>query len=38
VNLLRHERRHKRGMKARRKRAGWDQDYLLTGCEFCNLP
>ena len=29
VNLLRHERRHKRGMKARRKRAGWDQDYLL---------
>jgi predicted transposase YbfD/YdcC len=28
VNLLRHERRHKRGMKARRKRAGWDQDYL----------
>jgi len=29
VNLLRPERRHKRGMKARRKRAGWDQDYLL---------
>src|SRR6266700_1925047 len=29
VNLLRHERRHKRGIKARRKRAGWDQDYLL---------
>jgi len=29
VNLLRHERHHKRGMKARRKRAGWDQDYLL---------
>ena len=23
VNLLRRERRHKRGMKARRKRAGW---------------
>ena len=29
VNLLRRERRHKRGIKARRKRAGWDQDYLL---------
>lgn len=29
VNLLRHERHHKRGIKARRKRAGWDQDYLL---------
>jgi len=29
VNLLRHERHHKRGMKARRKRAGWDQDYLV---------
>ena len=28
VNLLRHERRHKRGSKARRKRAGWEQDYL----------
>ncbi|HSX80825.1 MAG TPA: ISAs1 family transposase [Candidatus Saccharimonadia bacterium] len=29
INLLRQERRHKRGMKARRKRAGWDRDYLL---------
>jgi predicted transposase YbfD/YdcC len=29
VNLLRHERRHKWGIKARRKRAGWNQDYLL---------
>lgn len=29
VNLLRHERHHKRGIKARRKRAGWDQNYLL---------
>src|SRR6266700_967291 len=29
MKLLRHERRHKRGIKARRKRAGWDQDYLL---------
>ena len=29
VHLLRRARRHKRGMKARRKRAGWDQEYLL---------
>jgi len=29
MNLLRQERRHKRGIKARRKRAGWDRDYLL---------
>jgi predicted transposase YbfD/YdcC len=29
VNLLRHESQHKRGIKARRKRAGWDRDYLL---------
>lgn len=29
VNLLRRERQHKRGIKARRKRAGWDQGYLL---------
>lgn len=34
VNLLRRESGHKRGIKARRKRAGWDRDYLfqvLTG-------
>jgi len=34
LNLLRRERHHKRGIKARRKRAGWDRDYLskvLTG-------
>ena len=34
LNLLRRERSHKRGIKARRKRAGWDRDYLvqvLTG-------
>jgi predicted transposase YbfD/YdcC len=33
-NLLRRETHHKRGIKARRKRAGWDRDYLvqvLTG-------
>ena len=33
-NLLRREPHHKRGIKARRKRAGWDRDYLvqvLTG-------
>ena len=29
LNLLRRESRHKRGMKARRKRAGWDRAYLL---------
>lgn len=29
VNLLRRESPHKRGIKARRKRAGWDRDYLL---------
>ena len=29
VNLLRRERYHKRGIKARRKRAGWDRGYLL---------
>ena len=34
INLLRQERRHKRGMKARRKRAGWDRDYLLHGHWF----
>jgi predicted transposase YbfD/YdcC len=34
LNLLQREVRHKRGIKARRKRAGWDRDYLfqvLTG-------
>jgi predicted transposase YbfD/YdcC len=29
LNLLRRESDHKRGIKARRKRAGWDRDYLL---------
>ena len=29
LNLLRRESRHKRGIKARRKRAGWDRGYLL---------
>ena len=29
LNLLRRESGHKRGIKARRKRAGWDRDYLL---------
>jgi predicted transposase YbfD/YdcC len=29
LNLLRRESSHKRGIKARRKRAGWDRDYLL---------
>lgn len=29
LNLLKRESQHKRGIKARRKRAGWDQDYLL---------
>ena len=28
LNLLRRERHHTRGIKARRKRAGWDRDYL----------
>jgi predicted transposase YbfD/YdcC len=34
LNLLRREPGHKRGIKARRKRAGWERDYLfrvLTG-------
>jgi predicted transposase YbfD/YdcC len=34
VNLVRREPSHKRGIKARRKRAGWDREYLvriLTG-------
>lgn len=30
LNLLRRESGHKRGIKARRKRAGWDRDYLFT--------
>lgn len=29
LNLLKRESKHKRGIKARRKRAGWDRDYLL---------
>ena len=29
LNLLRREPHHKRGIKARRKRAGWDHDYLV---------
>ena len=29
LNLLKRESSHKRGIKARRKRAGWDRDYLL---------
>jgi predicted transposase YbfD/YdcC len=29
LNRLRRESQHKRGIKARRKRAGWDRDYLL---------
>jgi predicted transposase YbfD/YdcC len=29
LNLLRRESSHTRGIKARRKRAGWDRDYLL---------
>jgi predicted transposase YbfD/YdcC len=29
LNLLRQDTRHKRGLKTRRHRAGWDDDYLL---------
>ena len=29
LNLLKRESQHKRGIKARRKRAGWDREYLL---------
>jgi predicted transposase YbfD/YdcC len=29
LNLLKRESQHKRGIKVRRKRAGWDRDYLL---------
>jgi predicted transposase YbfD/YdcC len=31
LNLLRREPHHKRGIKARHKRAGWDRDYLVQG-------
>jgi predicted transposase YbfD/YdcC len=30
VNLLKRERTNKHGVKAKRNRAGWDNDYLLT--------
>jgi predicted transposase YbfD/YdcC len=30
LNLLRQETKHKRGIKAKQKRAGWDNDYLTT--------
>ena len=29
LNMLKRESQHKRGIKARRKRAGWDRTYLL---------
>ena len=29
LNLLQRESGHKRGIKARRKRAGWDRQYLI---------
>jgi hypothetical protein len=29
LNLLQQESGHKRGIKARRKRAGWDRQYLI---------
>ncbi len=41
LNLLRHEPHHKRGITARRKRAGWDRDSLvqvLTGEPKCACP
>ena len=30
LNLLKRETTSKGGVKARRKRAGWDEDYLIT--------
>ncbi len=41
VNLLRREPHHTRGIKARRKRAGWDRDDLVqvvTGVTYMRLP
>ena|SRR5215510_224844 len=41
LNLLRRESGHKRGIKARRKRAGWERDYLcqvFTGEAKCAYP
>jgi hypothetical protein len=32
MNLLRRESQHKRGIKARRKRDGWDRGYLQGNC------
>jgi hypothetical protein len=29
MNLLRQDKKNKRGLKARSKRASWDNDYLL---------
>ena len=29
LNLLRQEKQHKRGLKAKSKRASWDNEYLL---------
>ena len=30
LNLLKHEKTNRHGMKVKRNRAGWDNDYLLT--------
>src|SRR5262249_19750085 len=41
LHLLRRDPHHKRGIKARRKHAGWDRDYLiqiLTGVSSMCLP
>jgi hypothetical protein len=41
LNPLKRESQHKRGIKARRKRAGWDRDYLLqvlTASSKCACP